>query len=483
MAEIILFRPWAQKSASNRYPLGLIYIATPLINKGYTVKIIDEETCNDWLTELKSVLDSTTICAGVGVMTGRSIKSALDFSIALKRIKQIPIVWGGIHPSFLPSQTLRNDFVDIIVIGEGEKKFLEIVEHIRNGEGLDNIKGIAFKKNRRINYTESEENFLDLNNLPMPNFNLIDVKYYSTTKRNFMGDKKGVIDLNVDRGCPYRCAFCYNIKFNNRRWRTIDAEHILNMIEKIIKEYNVSAIDFVSDNFFVDKNRVYKICKGIIDRKIDIAWHSDIRIDTFLRYEDSLLKLMKKSGCSTLTFGIESGSDRILKMIDKEISREDVSKAHRKAKNFNFIVNYHFMIGFPEETPKDILETIKLIWILMRDKNSHIYGPSMYVPYPGTPLYDRCCELGFVSPNCLEGWINHGWTETSKLSWFSKDFKNYMNEVQTICRGAFHSTSRKNILRFLVHIYCRYRVIGLKYGIRLFDLDTKIMRILNSILN
>lgn len=475
MAEVILFKPKTPSNAT-RYPLGLLHIATPLVNRGYTVKIIDMDTCEDWNADLRQAIDTSTICAGVGVMTGGSIRWALEFAAILKSLKPIPVVFGGIHPSFLPAQTLENKFVDIVAIGEGERKLLSIVECIKKNEALNNIKGIAFKKNGAVLFTEPEKEFLDLNYSPMPDFTLIDTEYYIRNSEKFLFDKKRVIDLNVDRGCPYRCGFCYNINFNKCKWRAISAQKILGMVEKYIREYDITAFNFVSDNFFVDKNRVYDFCKGIVDKGIEIAWHADMRVDAFLRYENDLVELIKKSGCNILTFGIESGSNRILKQINKGITVNDVLMAHKKLQSFDFKVNYHFMLGFPEETTSDIKETIRLIETLTLYKNANIFGPAVYVPYPGTPLFERCCELGFKQPDSLEEWITCDWAEMPRLPWFSKYFKNYIMEIQTICRGAFQRVRGKNILRKFVNIYCRCRVFGLKFGIRFFDIDTRLIR-------
>ncbi|MFH1593982.1 MAG: radical SAM protein [Candidatus Omnitrophota bacterium] len=485
MAEIVLFRPKSDRAViSGSYPLGVIYIATPLADKGFTVKIVDGEAYPDWRTEVENAIDSSTICAGVSVMTGGSIKSALDFSKAVKKIKQIPIVWGGIHPSFLPEQTIKNDLVDIVVTGEGEKKFLDVVECIRNHKSLDSVKGILFKRSGKINRSQPEDNLLDLNSLSTPRFDLVDVNYYASHKRPYFQSKQRGLDLNVDRGCPNRCAFCYNLRFNKRRWRSMTSEKILNMIEALTKKYSVNAITFVSDNFFANKKRVHEICKGLIDRKIEIEWHTDIRADTFLSYEDDLIELIKRSGCVSMTFGIESGSDRILKMINKDIRNETVINAHEKAKRFDFKINYHFMVGFPEETKNDIKETMKLIRILARDKQSSINGPNIYVPYPGTPLYDRCIELGFIPPDRLEGWENYIWYKNSRLPWFSKNFKSYIEEIRWISAFSINAPiSNNRAMRSLYNIrrqYCKLRFIGLVHGIRLFNLDTKLIRALTG---
>lgn len=475
MTDIILFRPSVNTIATHRCPLGLVYLATPLVTKGMTVKIIDEEITPDWMNELKNNLNSSTICVGLSVMTGESIRSALKFSKAVKEMSEVPVIWGGIHPSLLPDETIQNEFIDIIVIGEGDKKFSEIVDCIVDGKSLKDTKSIVYKENKEIHHTE-KENFLDMNQLPIPNYKLIDVEYYKKANKSFFGGTKGYLDLNVDRGCPFRCGFCYNIKFNERKWRAINAEKILDTIEILIKEYNVDAINFVSDNFFVNRSRVLTLCQGLIDRNINITWHADIRIDEFLRYDDNTILLMKKSGCYAMTFGVESGSDRILKLINKDITTEDVLKAHNRAMSFGFTINYHFMIGFPDETKDDMMKTIKLAIMLCRNKNCSIYGPSVYTPYPGTPLFDRCCELGFIPPHCLEDWIYYDWDKTPNLPWFGKDLKNFMMDVVSLCEPAFSLRLRNNPFLSIASSYFNLRLKGLEYGIHS-SIDIKMMKL------
>lgn len=486
MAQIILFRPQEEYSTklNFRCSLGLLYIASFVAERGYTVKIIDPQTCQDWCYELKNSVDGSTICAGVSVMTGYQIKGALHFAKALKKIKQIPVIWGGLHPSILPFQTLKNELVDIVVIGEGEEAFFQIVNNLKQDKGrsLDSIDGVIFKQNGNLISNQLEKKSLNLDSLPIPHYDLIDFRYYSNCRRDFMLKTKGVLDINTDRGCPYRCAFCYNINFNKRHYRGMSAERVLEITEKIKELYNVDAINFVADNFFVNKNRIRAICEGLIDKGINIEWHSDMRIDTFLNYEGELIKLMKNSGCTTLTFGIESGSDRILDLIQKDIRVDDVIKAHKKAKDFGFRTLYHFMIGFPEETKEDIEATLRLIRFLGRVKNAAFLGPAIYVPYPGTPLYDRCLELGFIPPERLEDWIEYDWDSCPKLPWFSKKFKNYIIEAQFVTSRAYTGLTRQSIFRKLFSFWCKLRLIGFIYKVRLYNIDSKLIWIFKKIL-
>ncbi len=474
MAQIILFRPNASHRLIKRSPLGLVYVATPLVRKGYSVEIIDQGATPDWRLLLKKALGPDTICAGVSAMTGSSIGAGLEFSRAVKERSGIPVVWGGIHPSLLPEQTVQNPFVDAVVIGEGENKFAALVEALKTGAPLDGVRGIAFKKDGAVTVTPEDE-VLALDDLPRPDFGLIDIEHYISESRSLFGGLRS-IDLNVDRGCPYRCAFCYNIKFNRRRWRAMSAGRLLDLVAELKKKYSLEAVNFVSDNLFVKTDRILEITRGLIERGLDIKWHSDIRIDTFLKFGDADLELIKKSGCDHLTFGVESGSDRVLKQIDKDITVADVLKAHKKVVAAGFKANYHFMLGFPEETRADVLETVRIAAILTEDRNTNVYGPSMYIPYPGTPLFDRCVELGFKPPERLEDWSSFDWEETSKLPWFTKKDKDFMNEVQTLARGAFHNNLRGGFATSLIYFYCRLRLWALRRGLTPGDLDTSLMR-------
>lgn len=474
MANVILFRPrekYSSNLSTHRPPVGLICLGTALKSKGFSVKLIDCETSKDWHMELENAVDKDTILAGVGVMTGYQIKGALDFSRAIKQIRHVPVVWGGLHSSLLPDQTIQHELVDIVVIGEGEDKLVCLAEKISKDASLEAIPNIFFKKNGEIIKTSDKKQFLDMDTLIQHDYDLIDTEYYASFDCRYYKDKPTrCLDINTDRGCPHRCGFCYNIAFNQRRWRSMRAQKVVDLVDYFVKKYNLNGIIFLSDNFFVDKERVKLICEGLINLNLNIKWESDIRIDTFLKYDDDLINLMRRSGCNRLTFGLESGSDRVLKLIHKDVPLNDVFKAHARAEKLGIEVNYHFMFGFPEETKEEIIETANVIYELTKSPNVHtVWGPSIYVPYPGTPLFERCVEMGFNPPSSLEGWVMFDWENESVLPWFNKAYKRYMQEVQFICRHA--SGQPKNAMRWAAKKYFRLRLLGLSYGINLGGLD------------
>lgn len=409
MADVILFRPKLLRMAAvtlfPRPPLGLLAIAAPLIKNNYTVKIIDEETNIDWPNELNKELNSSTICVGVSSMTGRQILQGLNFSKIVKDRFNIPVIWGGMHPTMLPEQTIKNDLIDILLTREGEESFLQVVNAIQQGRSLKDIAGSWYKEDGRI-YTGPESQFVELNNQPYPlPYHLIDIERYINIKRPYLPDCKRTFELNTDRGCPHRCTFCYNINVNKCKWRPLSCANVIKQIEYLVDNFGLDGIDFVADNFFVDKKRVTEICTELIKRKIKITWHTDCRIDYFSKYEDSFIELLKESDCKVLTFGVESGSQRILNSIYKDITLDEILLVHKKLKKWGILPSYHFMAGFPGETKVDLLATYETM-IRLYDQNpkTTLIGPSIYTPYPGTPLYFKCVEMGYQPPQKLQDW-------------------------------------------------------------------------------
>ncbi|MGR3179557.1 MAG: radical SAM protein [Candidatus Anammoxibacter sp.] len=179
-----------------------------------------------------------------------------------------------------------------------------------------------------------------------------------------------------------------------------------------------------------------------------------------------------------MTFGVESGSDRILELINKDITVKDVYKAHERLKNLSFKVSYHFMIGFPEETKTDIRKTLKLIYDLTKDERFMVYGPSIYVPYPGTTLFDRVTKMGYQSPDSLEGWITYDWDSPSKLQWSSSFFKRYIYTVQFVASEA--TAFRTGFIENTVKNYFRLRLLAFTKGIDLPGIEVALAKSIKS---
>ena len=245
-------------------PLSLIYISTGF-KKKIDVSIIDQRINKNWKSSLKKELDSKNVlCAGISTTTGPQILHGIEAAALIrKHSPKIPIVWGGVHPTLLPEETIQNQYVDIIVIGDGEKTFKELVFALKNGSNINSVKGIIFKDGNKVIRTPKREIF-NIGNFIFPDYDLLDIEPYKTAPA--LTNRKS-LPMVTSRGCPYRCGFCYNKKFSNRKWSCFGAEKTIEFISELVHRYKIKGIFLLDDNFFVNLKRVQQICEGLIKKK------------------------------------------------------------------------------------------------------------------------------------------------------------------------------------------------------------------------
>ena len=211
-------------------PMSLLCIATPVLNAGYDVKIIDQRVEPRWRSILKEELQKDPLCVGVSSMTGPQLRHALDISKIVKEYGNLPVVWGGTHASLLPAQTLENENIDIVVQGEGEETFAELVQALDGKQPLSNVKGIWYKDNGRIKDTGARP-FIDLNEQPPLPYHLVDLTKFT---RTMFGIEH--LDFFTSRGCPHQCTFCLNKAFHKKQWRPMDPDLVVSKDKRFCEE-------------------------------------------------------------------------------------------------------------------------------------------------------------------------------------------------------------------------------------------------------
>ena len=230
-------------------PLGLLYVAAPLTANNYSIRIIDQNEVKNWESELEASLkEGDALCVGISSMTGHQIKAGIVMAKAVRRLSpNVPIIWGGVHPSLLPEQTANSQWVDAVVVGEGEETFLELIRAIEDGEPLSKVRGVCYKKGGRIIRTGLRPP-LDLNKIaPLP-YHLLTIKDYLKSPLRSEGLSLPII---TSRGCPSMCSYCYNLQFNHRLWKPMSPQKVVNEIRYLVNHFGANSVFLLDDNFFM----------------------------------------------------------------------------------------------------------------------------------------------------------------------------------------------------------------------------------------
>ncbi|MBW2050319.1 MAG: B12-binding domain-containing radical SAM protein [Deltaproteobacteria bacterium] len=424
---VLLVYPGSFTNLFPEIPLPLLYLGWALGREGYDVEVLDAR-----IQDYRKVDFSRYLLVGVSTMTGSMIRDAIKIAArARTHCPDVPLVWGGIHPSLLPEQTLSHPLVDIVVRGEGEMTLVELANSLRDGTGLEKVKGIVFMREGRT-FTTEPRDFIDLNRID------IELPYHllKMDRYKYVG-----FPVHTSRGCPYRCGFCYNTSFHRRQWRSKSAERVLDEVSYVIRRFGTREICFGwEDEFFISLKRIRLLCEGLLRRGLKIRWWSFCRFDNFARIDDDLLGLMERSGCWSLSFGGESGSQRILdEVIHKDIKLEQVLRATERLAKTQIRQIVSFMSGLPGETREDLRKTFQLIDRLSNiNRNVYFNGIVMYTPYPGTPLFSRISkQFGYQMPGSLDAWGNFEIFRDPGNIWHSGPYVRMCKTISLLTRFPF----------------------------------------------
>lgn len=418
---------------------------------------------------------SSPVFVGISSMSGLQIRYGLEFA---KNVRDsdpsCPIVWGGVHPTLLPEQTAANENVDIVVRGEGESSIVELANKLSAGQPLDDVGSITYKSEGKVR-SNPDSGFIDLSTVPIElPFDLLLMDRYPSLRA-------GRFHMQTSRGCPHRCGFCYNSIFNKKTWRSKGAQRVIDEVEYVKTRFRgVKCIDVVDDNFFVDRKRVEDICHEIINRGIDVTWRANCRFDYMSGYDREFIALLEKSGCVELDFGAETGSDRLLSLIQKDVTAEMmVRSVENLAKWAPSIEPYVFwMSGLPTEAEDDLTKTYgvmdKLYEVNRRTQHIEI---CIYTPFPSPMLQFFASEHSI--PKSLEEWgdvdVFH-----FRPPWHSKEYVDRLQSISTVTKFAFYPEARiKELsLPYRLSYYAMNRIAKLRWKHKYFGfpLELKLIR-------
>ena len=355
-------------------PLGLAYLAS-MVKEEHDVRIVDSLAENYTYEDVKKIIKKYDPDVAGVTSTTSMIPDAYIVAKMAKRINEnVKVVMGGPHVTFVPEKTFKEcPCVDFIVRGEGEITFKELIDTLKKNEDPSNILGLSINLGDKVKNNPPRPLIKDIDTIPMASYDLLPMEKYQMD-----GVRFGTV--MTSRGCPFNCVFCSSSLQFGKRWRGYSDSRVIEELKHLHEKYKIHEIEFLDDTFTLNRPRAIRIVKRIIKEGLNISWSASSRVDIFT---EEVAQAMKKAGCHTIYFGMESGSQKTLNFIGKGITPEQSISAVKKAKNHKLHALGSFVIGFPEETKEDIKKTIKSAKKVGVDFAQF----TIATPYPGTRLW------------------------------------------------------------------------------------------------
>lgn len=370
--------------------LGVLYIAACLRQAGLPVMVLDaegrgldrEHTIQAIARENPGVLGitATTLSIGSAAHVAQKIKAILP---------KIKVFIGGPHVTALPVETMQRwPHIDGCVLGDGEISFLKIVQNLQNNlEFHQGIDGLVWRDGQEI-YTHPKTGHLkDLDTLPFPAWDLLQ-GFPGIYRPPFHSYRRlPVANIITTRGCPYSCSFCDRSVFG-RKVYSHSIEYVIEIIEHLVKNFGIREISIKDDMFILSHDRVVEFCRQLRNKKIDLTWSCNARVNCV---SDELLREMKKAGCWMISYGIESGSQKMLEKMMKGVTKNQVIKALELTRKNDIVSKGFFMVGIPGETNETLKETLSFVKKLPLDE----LNINFFTPFPGSKFFGEVVQEGF----------------------------------------------------------------------------------------
>jgi len=375
-------------------PIGMYSVGAVLKENHYDVEILNWCRINETPEKISELLlEKKPDVIGFSILQANRW-GGIEIAKIAKRINpEVKIVFGGVSPTFLWKHFLTHfPEIDYVVMGEGEYTFLHLIRCMekKEYEHIGNIRGIAFKKHGKVIRTKPAEYIKDLDQLPIP------ATYFEYQH------------LSLTRGCPGNCTFCGSPKFWDRKVRFHSVDYFVEELELLYKK-GINFFYFSDDTFSVNKKRVIEICKKILKKNLRITWNAISRVNYM---SEDVISWMRKAGCIQISYGIESGSEKILAYLNKKITTHEIEKTFDTTLKYGILPRAYFIYGSPGETGKTIQESIDLI---KKIKPLVIYS-SVLSLFPGTALYSQYKKKSKLSEDI---WLNR----IEDIKYFETDAK------------------------------------------------------------
>jgi radical SAM superfamily enzyme YgiQ (UPF0313 family) len=444
------------------FPLGLCYVATVTKKAGHVADIFDiwlgQYSYKEVSNKIKKLSDYDAFAITALSTQYKYVKFLTE---QLKRYyPNTKIILGNALATHSSEIVLSDTSVDLCVRGEGEVTFMDLLDN--DFSNLAEIPGISFKdKENKIQHNLPRQYIKNIDDIPFPDHELFDIKGYLKNIRVWGRPDVKAMNVVCGRGCPYSCSFCSKT-FNITRLRSV--ENIIEEIISIKEKYHIGGIFFLDELVVVNRERTINICRFLRNLKLD--WNCQARVDTV---DFSLLKIMKKSGCISVGFGIESGSQKIINSMNKRIKVSQSIRAVKAALKLNMDPNLQMMYGFPGENE----ETLKETEDFFKKIEYHLIHPlSITTPIPGSILYDNCIRKGIINDeiNYLvaleQGYHKREYPLLNLTEFSDKEYMQKKRQTEENIDHNYHQFLRNNLIkRLLIYLHSYTKRLIIYYNI------------------
>jgi len=390
MKVLLISQPNTYTQKPDFPPIGIAYLGAIATGEGHETMLIDSGLSN--ISEVvKMARRFAPDFIGVTCWTiGR--KMAWQLCASLK--KELPKAFlsvGGPHATIFPEHILIKTHASAVVIGEGEETFKELLKVLCAKGDLKSVKGLVLRKKDDTAYFTGSRSYIeDLDLIPRPFYKGFESFKFSDYC-GFASLPRPTAPVISSRGCVFNCTYCGSVKFWGNRWRYRSAKNVIQEIEWLVSNMGARSIFFFDDNFTVNKKRLVDICEGIISLRSNIKWACCSHVKMV---DEKLLDIMKRSGCVSIDFGVESGSDKILQNINKKQTRADIEKTFALVHASGIKPRAYLMVGNVGEDETSINQTIEMFGNI---KPSSSIGATLLWLLPGTAVYDQAVKNGYIN--------------------------------------------------------------------------------------
>jgi anaerobic magnesium-protoporphyrin IX monomethyl ester cyclase len=427
--KIVFFFPSFASSEATA-PLGILAVATPLLRAGYQVELIDSTiTPNFKKRVLEAVRDA--VCLGISLVTGPMIRETAEIGKAVKAWNpDFPIILGGWHPSLLPKQTLEASFIDYVVRGQGEDSLLELVQHLESRSPVDLVPGIGFKRDGKLIFT-TERPLKPLVEMPPKAYHIADFDAYQRS----CGRRWAMYISSL--ACPFNCSYCTNAGVYGRKWNALPAEQFVEETVDLTRRYGLEMLWIVDDNFLVDLDRARAIGEGLVRAGANFKWSIQATTNLTARLSPEDLKLLQRSGLTQVCQGVDSGSPKILKMMNKTFQDFDsIFESAARLLQAGIRPSFNIIFAYPGEGRTERRQTVDFMMDVCRRFPGAEFWTNIFTPYPGSPIMDHVEELGIQVPDSFEGWADY-FPRYTVLPWLNGKQHKRLQVMRDYLRIAF----------------------------------------------